>query len=174
MGGASVRLLLRYDRSAVFAGELWRLLSGHLVHGSLRHLALNLAGASLIAALFGRDYSAAHWLSILLVSALAIDVAFVFYEPQLQWYVGLSGVLHGAIAAGLVAWWRYENRYLTTAVAMLLLAKLVWEQQYGALTLAGDMPVVVDAHVYGCIGGLWAASIIWLQQRYWRGGERSL
>ena len=32
--------------------------------------------------------------------------------------MGLSGVLHGAIAAGLIAWWRYENRALTLSVAI--------------------------------------------------------
>lgn len=151
----------------MLGGEWWRLLTGHLVHGGLRHLSLNMAGIGLVALLFGRDYSPGHWLLILLASTLAIDLGFVFYQPQLEWYVGLSGVLHGCIAAGLIAWWRYENRVLTLAVAVLLSAKLFWEQYRGALPLSGDMPVVVAAHLYGAIGGaLAAASIAILRQRW--------
>jgi membrane associated rhomboid family serine protease len=145
VAGTDVRQLLRYERAAVLEGEWWRLLTGHLVHGGLRHLSLNVAGIGLVALLFGRDYSPGHWLFVLLASTLAIDLGFVFYQPQLEWYVGLSGVLHGCIAG----------------------AKLFWEQYRGALPLSGDMPVVVAAHLYGAIGGaLAAASIAILQQRW--------
>jgi len=130
VAGTDVRQLLRYERAAVLGGEWWRLLTGHLVHGGLRHLSLNMAGIGLVALLCGRDYSPGHWLLILLASTLAIDLGFVFYQPQLEWYVGLSGVLHGCIAAGLIAWWRYENRVLTLAVAVLqrqtLLGTIPW------------------------------------------------
>jgi hypothetical protein len=34
-----------------------------------------------------------------------------------------------------------------------VLGKLAWEQLHGALPLAGEMPVIVDAHLYGAIGG---------------------
>ena len=37
-------------------------------------------------------------------SVAMIDLGFVLFEPQLDWYVGLSGVLHGALAAGAVSW----------------------------------------------------------------------
>ena len=63
--GNSARLLLRYERSAILDGELWRLLTGHLVHGNAWHLALNVAGMGLVALLFGRDYSPGQWLLVL-------------------------------------------------------------------------------------------------------------
>ena len=174
LAGTAVRDSLRYERAAVFAGEWWRLLTGHLVHGNFRHLSLNLAGMGLVALLFGRDYSVPQWLWILLASILAIDVGFVFYEPQLEWYVGLSGALHGAIAAGLIAWWRYENRLLTLLVAALLGAKLFWEQQRGALPFSGDMPVIVDAHLFGAIGGVLAAASIAVWRQRWPRSATSL
>lgn len=172
--GIEVQELLKYQRSAVERGEWWRLVTGHLVHGNFQHMALNLAGAGLVAVLFGRDYSAANWWFILLASALSIAVGFVFCEPQLQWYVGLSGVLHGAIAAGIVAWWHYENRRLTLIAAVLLVLKLGWEQSHGALPLSGDMPVIVDAHLYGSIGGAVAALILAIRRRHWPRGATSL
>jgi rhomboid family GlyGly-CTERM serine protease len=156
-----VRLALRYERTAVLAGEYWRLLTGHFVHGSTAHLALNLAGLALVAVLFARDFSLGEWLLILLASIAAIDIGFVFYEPQLEWYVGFSGVLHGALAAGAIAWWRHESRHLALALSLIVVAKLAWEQWRGALPFSGDMSVIVDAHLYGALGGALAAGVLW-------------
>lgn len=160
--GESGRLALRYQREAVLQGEYWRLLSGHLVHGSTLHLALNAVGLTLIAALFPRDYSWRAWLLIALFSMLTIDAGLVFYEPHLRWYVGLSGVLHGALAAGTVAWWRHESKPLAASLSAILAGKLAWEQWHGALPLSGDLPVVVDAHLYGALGGALAGLLLWL------------
>lgn len=167
LGGEAARLALRYERTAVIEGEYWRLLTGHLVHATSAHLLLNMAGLGLIGALFHRDYSLRQWLTILLTSVAAIDAGFVLFEPQLQWYVGLSGVLHGALAAGAVAWWRHETRPLALALTIVLIGKLGWEQWQGALPLSGDMPVIVDAHLYGAVGGLAAGCAIWLWSRRW-------
>src|SRR5690606_30285485 len=41
---SAVAELLRYEREAIFAGQLWRLLTGHLVHLSWTHLLLNILG----------------------------------------------------------------------------------------------------------------------------------
>ncbi len=85
------RLLLRYDRELVLQGEYWRLITAHVVHLTAWHMSAERRGVALIAGLFGHDYSGCGWLLIALLSALAIDVAFVFWEPQITWYVGLSG-----------------------------------------------------------------------------------
>lgn len=173
--GESGRELLRYERGAVLQGhQYWRLLTGHLVHGSGQHLLLNAVGLGLIAALFPREYSLRSWLLILASSIVSIDLGFVLLEPQLQWYVGLSGVLHGALGAGALGWWRHESKPLALGLTAVLLGKLAWEQWHGALPLSGDMPVVVDAHLYGAIGGALAGSFLWLQSRGWWAGRPSL
>ena len=174
ISGESTRLALRYEREPILAGEYWRLITGHFVHGTYQHLVLNLAGLALIAALFPREYSAKQWLWVLALSLVAIDVGFVFYEPQLRWYVGFSGVLHGALAAGAVAWWKSETRALALALTLILIGKLAWEQWHGALPLSGDLPVVVDAHLYGAIGGAMAASTLSLARQPWFCRPRSL
>jgi rhomboid family GlyGly-CTERM serine protease len=158
--GESGREWLRYERDAVLQGQYWRLLTGHLVHYSGQHLLLNGVGLGLIAALFPRDYPLRGWLLILSASVVTIDLGFVFLEPQIEWYVGMSGVLHGALAAGAVSWWRHESKPLALGLIAVLLGKLAWEQWHGALPLSGDMPVVVDAHLYGALGGALAAA--WL------------
>jgi hypothetical protein len=72
----------------------------------------------------------------------------------------MSGVLHGALAAGAVSWWRHESKPRALALIAILLGKLTWEQWHGALPFSGDMPVVVEAHLYGALGGALAAA--WL------------
>ncbi len=173
LGGESLRSTLRYERTLVLEGEYWRLLTGHLVHGTKLHLILNVAGVGLIGALFPRDYSLPGWLLIGLLSVATIDLRFVFYEPQLQWYVGFSGVLHGALAAGAIAWWRSEARFLALTLSLVFAGKLLWEQIHGALPLLGDLPVVVDAHLYGALGGAVAAGILWLHARRRLGRHQS-
>lgn len=163
--GDQVRLLLRYEREAVLQGEYWRLLTGHLVHGSWLHLWLNCAGVALLVALFPDHYSPRQWLLIALLSLIAIDLGFVFWEPQLGWYVGLSGILHGALAAGAMAWWRHETKRLAAALSVIFAGKLLWEQWQGALPLSGGLAVVVDAHLYGALGGVIAGTILWMNTR---------
>jgi rhomboid family GlyGly-CTERM serine protease len=145
-----------------------------MVHVSGAHLLLNVLGLGVLAGLFPRDYSLSQWLLILFASMAAIDVAFVFYEPQLQWYVGLSGVLHGIMAAGAIAWWRHETKPMALALSLMLVAKLSWEQLHGALPFSGDMPVVVDAHLYGAMGGAAAGICISLFLQDWFSRFRSL
>jgi rhomboid family GlyGly-CTERM serine protease len=165
--GKSAEESFRYERTLVLEGEYWRLLSGHFVHGSLQHLVLNVVALALLTALFAKEYSTRGWLLIIWLSIAAIDVGFVFYEPQLSWYVGYSGVLHGVLVAGAIAWWRRGPAPLALALSAVLVGKLAWEQWQGALPLSGDLPVVVDAHLYGGIGGAVGASILWMSGQPW-------
>jgi len=159
--GEAGREALRYQRDAILERhEYWRLLTGHLVHGSWQHTWLNLAGLGLIASLFRGTYAPVHWCWIGLSSALCIDLGLLWLMPQLQWYVGLSGVLHGGLAAGAVAWWRMEDGRLAAALSAVLLGKLVWEQWQGALPLSGELNVIVNAHLYGATGGLLAGLLL--------------
>ena len=175
LGKDTARMLLRYDRIAILdAGEYWRLVTGHLVHDSFRHLALNLAAVAGLVALFPRHYSWRGWVWIGLAGIVAIDVGFVWNEPHLEWYVGLSGLLHGVLAAGTIAWWRFESKALALALTVVVIAKLAWEQLHGALPLSGDMTVIVAAHLYGAIGGALAAGALWFVQQRWPGDVRPL
>ena len=156
LGGEHAVALLRYDRAAVLDGELWRLLTGHLAHADGSHLLWNVLGLLMVFALFAREYSPGEWLAMMLASTAAIDLGFLAFEPQLGWYVGLSGVLHGLMAAGLAAWLRVRRDPLTVIVTLLFAAKLVWEHLCGPLPLTAgtlSVPVVHEAHTYGAIGG---------------------
>jgi rhomboid family GlyGly-CTERM serine protease len=150
---------LRYDRVWIGQGEVWRLLSGHLAHLGWSHLALNSVGLLLVWFLIGGAYTLRSWALIVGVTLATMDAGFWFLNPELYWYVGMSGLLHGLLAAGIVA--RLKDIDTETAILLLLLiAKISWEQWSGPVpgseSTSGG-PVVVDAHLYGALGGVLGA-----------------
>jgi rhomboid family GlyGly-CTERM serine protease len=153
------RRRLRYDRVALAGGEAWRLVTAHLVHLDLRHALLNCLGLALVWALFARDYSPRQWVAVVLASIGAIDAGLWLGDSTVRWYVGSSGALHGVLAAGTLAHLRRRER-TGWILAAFLVVKLVWEQWVGALPFSGSDPVVVDAHLYGVLGGLAAAAFL--------------
>ena len=163
LGDDAAREWLAFEPAAIRAGEAWRLVTGHLVHLGWPHFALNAAGLVLVWTIVGSAYRPAGWIWIILASIAAIDLGLWTFNPALQWYVGLSGALHGVLAAGLVMSWR-QPRIETTILALLFLCKLGWEQFSGPLPGSEGSsggPVIVDAHLYGAIGGMLAGLLSW-------------
>lgn len=153
--GDAARFWLRYERAGLLDGEWWRIVTGHLVHLGPTHTLLNLAGFGLLLWLFIAEIRPWEWVAAGLVSAASIALGLFFWGPETDWYVGLSGVLHGWFAIGAARTCAKQARF---GLAMLLglAAKLIWEQLRGTMpfTLALDIgPVVVDAHLYGALGG---------------------
>lgn len=161
LGGKPVRELLAFDRNGIAAGEAWRLLSGHFVHLGISHLALNLVGLALVWYLVGRHFTTVRWLFVAILSIVAMDAGFWWLNPELDWYVGLSGLLHGLLAAGLIVAVRERDRE-GLVIALFVIGKLAWEQWGGPLpgseATAGGA-VIVDAHLYGAIGGALAGIV---------------
>ncbi len=165
---------LRYERTAIFAGEAWRLLTGHLAHLGWGHWGLNALGLVLTYFLVGGRFDSAAWAVVVVGSALAIGAGLLAFNPELLWYVGLSGVLHGMLAAGALK--GASERHLDSSLLLLLLvAKLSWEQWAGPLpgseASAGGR-VIVDAHLYGAVGGLGFGGVIITLQRLKTGRRR--
>jgi rhomboid family GlyGly-CTERM serine protease len=161
----SGREVLRYDRAAIANGEVWRLLSGHFVHLGWSHLILNGVGMVLIAYLVAATFGAVQWLAIAAIVITGIDLGFWFLAPQLSWYVGLSGLLHGLLAAGAVDGLR-SRQLECWVIGVFLVGKLGYEQLLGPLpgseaSTGGN--VVVAAHLYGAISG--ALSGLWFSFR---------
>ena len=125
LGGSELTVLFRFDREAILHGHVWRLISGHLVHLGWSHLWLNIAGLALIWVLVGRCFSTQQWGIIFAGSALGIGLGLLIFNPELGWYVGLSGVLHGILIAGAVAEIRCGRRS-SYALLVLVAAKLIW------------------------------------------------
>ena len=157
--GDAARQAGSFDRAAIGNGEWWRLLTAHFVHLDVEHAVLNGLGVVLMWALFARDYSPLRWVAIYLGAALSVSAGLWFLNPELSWYVGASGALHGVMTAGTVA--HLRRRDLDGWIlAVFIVAKLSYEQLAGALPFAGSINTIVDAHLYGAIGGLVIALLL--------------
>jgi len=157
--GEPARQAMSFDRGAIGDGQWWRLLSAHFVHLDAAHALLNGFGVVLMWALFARDYSPWRWAAIYCGSALAVSVGLWFLDPGLQWYVGASGALHGVMTAGTIA--HLRRRDLDGWIlAIFIVLKLAYEQFAGALPFAGTADTIVDAHLYGAIGGVVLALLL--------------
>lgn len=156
IGGSVARETLCYDRDAIFSGQVWRLFTAPLVHLGWPHLLLNLAGLLLIWGLFAQNFNSRRWLYLYLGCATSVGSILLINNPEIGWYLGLSGVLHGLFSAGAIAE-RVTLPRITFIMLGALTAKLAWEQIRGSVpsttALAGGA-VIVDAHLYGAIAGL--------------------
>ena len=155
--------ILKYDRLAIANGDYWRLLSGHFSHLGPEHLLLNLAGLVLVWLLVGRQYTTPQWTFVTAFSLVIITLGFWYADPNLIWYVGLSGLLHGLLIAGAIRGIRTQT--MESAIVLVAVAgKLIYEQLVGPLpgseATAGGA-VITNAHLYGAIGGALAAAILW-------------
>ena len=160
IAGDAGREALRYDRTALAAGQEWRLLTAHFVHLDFDHAALNSLGLVLMWALFARDYRPRQWLAILLGSIAAIDAGLWLRDSTVAWYVGSSGALHGIMAAGTLAHLRRRDIDGWILAAFIVL-KLAYEQSAGALPFTDSHSgVVVDAHLFGTLGGAGIAAFL--------------
>lgn len=163
-GGAPVLATLRFERGAIAAGEAWRLLSGHFVHLGWRHGLADAAGLALLWALFARALPARDWGWVLSGSLLAIDAGLWWLTPGLQWYVGLSGLLHGGWAAGSAAG-AARREPASVLLLLVLVLKLAWEYRHGTSLVMGELPVVTSAHLYGAVGALLVLGLLRLRAR---------
>lgn len=163
--------VLRYQADAN-ASQPWRLITGHWIHLGWMHLALNAAGIALLAALFAHELRPVDWIATTTLMPLAISCGFLLFNPELQWYVGLSGVLHGLMLTGCLLLWQTSTqatgKRMAAIIAIVVLAKLAHEQWAGAESgteklISGS--VVVDAHLFGAIAGtFWGtARLLWLR-----------
>jgi rhomboid family GlyGly-CTERM serine protease len=164
-GGDALRAAWRYERDAVAGGEWWRFATAHVVHLDPEHAVLNALGLVLMWSLFAPDFRPRAWLFIVLASVIAIDLGFWYRDRTLEWYVGSSGLLHGIMAAGTLA--HIARRDLDGwLLGGFIVVKLAYEQGTGALPFASaGMPVIVNAHLYGSMGGVIAAAVLLFTRR---------
>jgi rhomboid family GlyGly-CTERM serine protease len=157
--------LLQFDRELIHQGQWWRLVSGNFVHYGLYHLLMNVSALLLCGFVLLRPISIGVYLLLLGLCASAVGIGLYSYTPQFSYYAGLSGVIHGLIIAGLLLSIR-----ITPVANMLVLAaviaKLLHEQSanYAIHHALLPVPVAVDAHLYGALGGFIATGLMYMRR----------
>ena len=125
------------------------------MHLGWAHLAMNLAGLAIIWLILARQLPLWQWWMTVLVCAVGVNLGLLAFSPTVGWYVGLSGILHGLIAAGALAGLKRQPSLFLLLLG--LIAKLAWEQSTGqdpgTAQLIGGA-VIVDAHLYGALAGV--------------------
>ena len=166
--GLNASSRLAYNRSAIFeAGQYWRLLTAHLVHTNFAHALLNLAAWLFVFWLAKNHLSIQQWEIGFLLCAVGVDIGLWWCSPNVQWYVGLSGLLHGLLVLSVLMVWRYERAPIFLVLPGMAV-KLLWEQTQGALPSSNIIghPVIVDAHLFGALSGVLCAllyALPWLR-----------
>jgi membrane associated rhomboid family serine protease len=141
-------------KPAVWNGEVWRLLTGTLMHGNFTHLWMNGAGLLAVGPLIEVHSRRDHIPLVFLVSALAGSVASVLLYPNTT-SVGASGGLMGFTGFLLVLGYRRRERLphgFAGAVVLVIAATAV-------LGLVGFALIDNAAHLGGLVGG-WVLGLV--------------
>lgn len=162
--------LFSYDREAIFKGEYWRIVTGHFTHLGWRHLILNLIGLIAIWQIYNKIFSLWLWSVLFLFCAIGVSILFFILSSDIENYVGLSGVLHGVIAA-VALYLLLENlsdsfkviNYEAVILFLGLVFKLIYEKIWGGVPLTEAIStghVLVEAHIFGAVlGGVFSLFI---------------
>jgi rhomboid family GlyGly-CTERM serine protease len=160
---------LAYDRQAIAAGQLWRLLTGHFVHWSPGHLTWDMVTFLVLGAAC-EVRSRRRFLACLAGSGLAIPIALWLWLPELQLYAGLSGIdsaLFALLGTELVReQWRRDSPAALGIALVLCLAfafKIGFEMTSGGTVFVGDLAPgiapVPRAHLVGAGIGMLASAL---------------
>lgn len=149
------KLALVHD--AVSNGEVWRLLTSQFVHLGGNHMLLNLVGYLIIAASFREDISPKEEAISLLICCCGVGLGIYWFNPEITWYVGLSGAIYGILTHFLIIGWK-RSPFLSLFFGVYLIGKFIYEQLIaGPDTFTADVIgglVAIDSHLYGAITGL--------------------
>lgn len=147
---------LVYNRTLIEKGELWRIFTGHFLHTNGYHLLLNVSAMLLLLALHGKLYQTKSYTLLFFTCAFVTSLGLYLFSPNIEQYVGLSGVLHGVFVFGAIMDIKHKDKtgYLLFIGVWL---KIIHEQIVGASAEVAKLigaNVAIDAHLWGAVAGL--------------------
>jgi len=104
--------LMEFDRSLILNGEIWRILTCHLVHWSPAHFYLDALVFSILGITFEKTIGQRYW-KFLLISAIVISLA-LLSRQDLHRYRGISGLINTQLmlVMGTLIMTKDQKRYL--------------------------------------------------------------
>jgi len=138
-----------------FNNEYYRLFSGHFIHLNWTHASLNILGFCIVVLLWGVQFSQLKWLVYTFSLSLAISFGLYVLYPNIDYYLGLSGVLHGLVLIALIK--NLSNsRVVYPVLIFLLVLKVLFEMMGFELNTSTEIGarVVVEAHFLGLISAM--------------------
>ena len=143
-------------------GEIWRLVTSQFVHLGFNHTLLNLVGYLIVAASFREDITPREETIALGFSVIGVGLGIYWFNPDIAWYVGLSGAIYGILTHYLIVG-RRRSPMLSGFFGVYLIGKFAYEQFIsGPDTVTADIiggAVAIDSHLYGALTGLVTGSV---------------
>lgn len=137
-------------------GEIWRVITGQILHTNFNHVVLNVAGLALVWALHGEYYTARHYTLVLTISLILVGIGLALtYSDTI--YSGLSGIIHTLLIYGAVI---DVSKHKKTGWLLIIgvWAKVYYELSFGASVATANLieaRVAVEAHLIGvCVGSI--------------------
>lgn len=157
-----------YQRSAILQGELWRLVTGHLVHYSTRHLVSNLLAFIALASWLEIRIGWRNCMKFLLGSMLFISAALWLLVPEMEVYAGISGINYALLgvlllreSSLLAQQWRMPVHVSYPVFIVASIGLLYWQAPLISSPFSGqlaDVRVAWQAHAAGLSAALWLAT----------------
>ncbi|MBP90010.1 MAG: rhombosortase [Planctomycetaceae bacterium] len=169
MCSANLSEILQFDREAVAAGQLWRVVTGHFTHWNLDHLFWDGVVFAVLGVLCERRQRG-RFMLCLTAAAVLIPASVWLLLPELNTYRGLSGLdtaLFTMLAGSILAekWAAREWRWVTIIAGLMigLGSKIAFEVfTQGTMfvdTVTANFQPVPLAHVVGALAGIVVAML---------------
>ena len=156
------------DGAAIAHGQLWRLLTGPLVHATWTHLLWDATILLVLGLVYERRFG--HSWPLLLFAGLVIPTAATLATPGIDVYFGISGVNYTIMAAAVLL--ECRERPLVGIAGGALLALKLWRCASGRSAVGPALPPGVhEAPVAHLVAAGCGTLIGWC--RSWSAAHRS-
>ncbi len=144
--------LLYYDSTAIAAGNLWGLLSAHLIHADVSHWFWNTLALAVLGG-FIETRSPKLLAYSLFAGIVSVDMLLLSPVAEINRYCGLSGVLNTLLGVALFCHWRDTRFYWVMTAALFCLGKVMLEMSMESALLTNiSWPPYPPAHLAGVLG----------------------
>lgn len=145
------------------AGQLWRAVTGPLVHATWAHLVRDVALTAIVGVAYERSLSR-RWPALILLG-LAVPAAVSLAAGGISVYYGLSGLSHALIAAAVTTELRTRRGpalACAAAIAAALTAKVTYEVLTGSPAFFMDLgPGIRQLPLAHAAGATLGATLAW-------------
>ena len=162
----TIHQVLYFDHSALAAGKLWPLVSGHWVHADVQHLLWNVAALLVLGSII-EVRSRKLLLYSLFVGMLSVDL--LLYSPysHIARYCGLSGLLNTLLGVALFIYWCETRSLAIIGIGVLCVGKIVVELFSGQAVITNiSWPPYAVAHIAGLMGTPMAIGLYCARSRF--------